>query len=111
MTERLEKVFFPDPPNGSGAAAVMKAADDAAAVAEWKRQVIDALGLCLDAGADYAIAVIEHLKAEADATGEARCRVQELEAENAELRERIEEHAWEHKDDRPAITGKAADDG
>lgn len=102
----MSAVFFPEPPNGhSGAAAVMKAADDTAAVAEWKRQVIDALGLCLDAGADYAIAVIEHLKAEADATGEARCRVQELEAENAELRERIEEYQWNHKDDRPKVAG------
>lgn len=81
----MSAVFFPEPPNGSGAAAVMKAADDAATVL-----------------AEAHDAVTENHRL--------RCRVEELEAENAELRERIEEYAWEHKDDRPAITGKAATD-
>lgn len=76
-------VFFPEPPNGSGVAAVLKAADDACAVL-----------------AEAHDAVTENHRL--------RCRVEELEAENAELRERIEEYAWEHKDDRPSITG--ADD-
>lgn len=46
---------------------------------------------------------IKNLKAAADETDELRCRVQELEAENAELRERIEEYQWDHKDDRPKV--------
>lgn len=73
-------VFFPEPPNGSGAAALIKAADDAAAVL---------------AEAHEAVSENHRL----------RCRVEELEAENAELRERIEEYQWDHKDDRPNTTG------
>lgn len=73
-------VFFPVPPNGSGAAALVKAADDAAAVL-----------------AEAHAAVTE--------SHQLRCRIEELEAENAALRERIEEYQWDHKDDRPTSTG------
>lgn len=71
----MSAVFFPEPPNGSGAAAVLGAADTLAA--EHQRVI--------------------------DENAELHCRVQELESENAELRERIEEYEWDHKDDRPKV--------
>lgn len=101
--QRFAAELFPQHTKHSGAAAVMRAADDVAAVADWKRQVIDVLGLSPNDGPNYAVVAIKNLKAAADETDELRCRVQELEAENAELRERIEEYQWDHKDDRPKV--------
>lgn len=43
--QRFAAELFPQHTKHSGAAAVMRAADDVAAVADWKRQVIDVLGL------------------------------------------------------------------